>query len=158
VPVFFAIVLPMAIMCIVYFCKTFRKKRKTTSPPQIVEVEHDSNSLSSQANVIAKENPVQESEQCQLPQIEFENSMPIQEGSIIKIFTLLDFTRDKGKMQIVKNKVSTETYCTFTLNGIVTKVEFSPTLGDLSAQEIVQRKFSLCVIQYDSGKYELNSL
>ena len=78
---------------------------------------------------------------------------------IIKTWTLLSFAREFGKMQ-VGEFVNSETQehfksCIFTKDSNKTFVAFSSKLGALTPKEIVERKYSLIVVQLDSGMYSL---
>lgn len=78
---------------------------------------------------------------------------------IIKTWSLLDFAREFGKMQVGEfiNSETQETFksCIFTKDNAKTYVAFSSKLGVLTPKEIVERKNSLIVIQVDSGMYSL---
>lgn len=78
---------------------------------------------------------------------------------IIKTWSLLDFAREFGKMQVGEfiNSETQETFksCIFTKDNTKTYVAFSSKLGVLTPKEIVERKNSLIVVQLDSGMYSL---
>ena len=71
---------------------------------------------------------------------------------------LLTFTRQKGKMQIVNKSLETsgsqEYYCKFTDSaGNTTRVDFNSQTGSLSAKDISEKKYQLCVNQLENGNY-----
>lgn len=78
---------------------------------------------------------------------------------IIKTWSLLDFAREFGKMQVGEfiNSETQETFksCIFTKDNTKTYVAFNSKLGVLTPKEIVERKNSLIVVQVDSGMYSL---
>lgn len=83
----------------------------------------------------------------------------LQKPKIIKTWSLLDFAREFGKMQ-VGEFINSETQkrfksCIFTKDNTKTFVAFSSKLGVLTPKEIVERKNSLIVVQLDSGMYSL---
>ena len=87
------------------------------------------------------------------------------EENIKKIFiedyTLLDFARNHGNMSVGKftnNQGKTYHKCLFTKeDGISTSVSFFSQLGELTPQEIKDRKYELFVGQMKSGKYYLHA-
>lgn len=78
---------------------------------------------------------------------------------IIKTWSLLDFAREFGKMQVGEfiNSETQEHFksCIFTKDNTKTFVAFCSKLGVLTPKEIVERKNSLIVVQLDSGMYSL---
>ena len=82
-------------------------------------------------------------------------------GGVTKSWTLLDFARQHGKMQVGEftNKETGDVFksCIFTNtnDGTRTFVAFSPAMGELTPQEIVRQKNELIVVQLESGKYSL---
>lgn len=78
---------------------------------------------------------------------------------IIKTWSLLDFAREFGKMQVgeFSNSETKETFkaCIFTKDNTRTYVAFSSKLGVLTPKEIAERKNSLIVVQLDSEIYSL---
>lgn len=78
---------------------------------------------------------------------------------IIETFSLLDFARKYGKMQVgcFINKETNKEFkaCIFTLNGKKTYVSFSSETGELTPQEIVEKKYQLKVAQLSDGNYIL---
>ena len=73
---------------------------------------------------------------------------------------LLTFARQKGKMQIVNKSLETsgsqEHYCMFTDSaGNTTRVDFNSQTRSLSAKDISEKKYQLCVNQLENGNYEL---
>lgn len=81
-------------------------------------------------------------------------------GREVDRFSLQEFSFLYGKMQvkvIKKEDNSIESYCTFTNNGIETKVVFDEKLGSLSAAEVSARKTGLCVVEYEGKHYVLSN-
>lgn len=78
---------------------------------------------------------------------------------ILKTWSLLNFAREFGKMQVgeFSNSETKETFkaCIFTKDNTRTYVAFSSKLGVLTPKEIAERKNSLIVVQLDSGIYSL---
>lgn len=70
-----------------------------------------------------------------------------------------NFAREFGKMQIGEfiNSKTQEHFksCIFTKDSTHTFVAFSSKLGVLTSKEITERKYSLIVVQLDSGIYSL---
>lgn len=90
-----------------------------------------------------------------LPQEE-EKSKPI----IIKTWSLLSFAKEFGPKMQVGTFINNDTQnkfkcCIFTKDNNKTFVAFSSKLGVLTPKEIVERKYSLIVVQLDSGMYSL---
>ena len=92
-----------------------------------------------------------------------ETSKPILQAEPIKRkemerFSLNEFALLYGKMQV---KVATMedgtkiSYCTFTHNGVETKVDFDNKLGLLTASEISARKLDLCIVEYEHKEFVL---
>lgn len=84
-----------------------------------------------------------------------------QSDGIKNIWTLLDFARIKGKMQLgtFNNTETGEQFkaCIFTdrTTGDRCFVSFNSKLGQLTAEEIKRQKNELVVVELDSGKYSL---
>lgn len=82
-------------------------------------------------------------------------------GGIVNSWTLLDFARQHGKMQVgeFKNKDTGELFksCIFTKpdDGARTFVAFSSAMGELTPKEIAAQKNELTVVQLESGNYSL---
>lgn len=82
-------------------------------------------------------------------------------GGVTKSWTLFDFARQYGKMQVGEftNKETGDVFksCIFTNtnDGTRTFVAFSPAMGELTPQEIARQKNELIVVQLESGKYSL---
>lgn len=80
-------------------------------------------------------------------------------AEIIETFSLLNFARKYGKMQIGSfiNKETSREFkaCVFTLNDKKTYVSFSSKLGELSPQEIIEKKHQLKVAKLSDGNYIL---
>lgn len=80
-------------------------------------------------------------------------------AKVIQTWSLIDFARNHGKMQI--GTFHQEEFniiykaCIFTLNSERTYVYFSSELGELTPQEIVNRKNQLKVAKLSNGTYEL---
>lgn len=86
----------------------------------------------------------------------------VQKKNIIKTTPLMDFVREYGNMQVaVKNNAdgTHETRCIFTNEaGVETIVDFATSLGILTAKQISEQKFALCVYLYSDYHYELDML
>lgn len=82
-------------------------------------------------------------------------------GGVTKSWTLFDFARQHGKMQVGEftNKETGDVFksCIFTNtnDGTRTYVAFSSAMGELTPQEIARQKNELIVVQLESGKYSL---
>lgn len=90
---------------------------------------------------------------------EIEDSEPEEDKTkIIQTWSLLDFAREHGKMQlgtchnIDSNKIFK--VCVFTQNDERIIVSFSPKLGELTPQEIKERKNQLKVAKWVKGNKE----
>ena len=76
-------------------------------------------------------------------------------STIIETQPLLDFAKQKGKMQIVRRS-DQRRYCLFTSTSGETIVELSQNTYNLSAEEISTNKHFLCVNLLHNGIYELD--
>ena len=94
--------------------------------------------------------------------METENHSHILLGNLPVILSelLLTFARNKGKMQIINQKVSDDNYdhyCQFTADdGTITRVNFSNSTKSLTAQDISKQKFLLAVNTLADGSYCLD--
>ena len=76
-------------------------------------------------------------------------------------WSLLDFARSHGRMQVTNELTNSQTGGTFkscafvSTGGAVTLVGFSSNLGELTPKQIAQQKDSLQVVELESGNYKL---
>lgn len=150
-PVFlFAIVIPFTIFCIWFVLLKNRHEDSKSSINSKETLSLGSNS----PRTIAVEPPIEQEQESAI----VSNSEDI--SDVIKTELLLDFAKEYGKMQVVKKSTDEGicSFCTFTSNHGVVEVFFSPEIGHLTADEIAQQKYYLCVKTYKSGKFELTSM
>ena len=79
---------------------------------------------------------------------------------VIKIYPLMEFAKDHGKMQMVKNfdKTSSSYIISFVftdMHGNITHVQCSESIKGLSSEQISVQKYSMCIKEYSDGHYEL---
>ena len=84
----------------------------------------------------------------------------VQNVGIKNSWSLLSFARAHGKMKVAPfvNKETGEAFksCAFiNSDGATTLVAFSSNLGELTPQQIADRKNSLQVVELESGTYKL---
>ncbi len=82
------------------------------------------------------------------------------ERVLVKTYLLLDFARNNGKMQMVKDDKENgeiENYCIFTSSdGNIKRVNFSTKISTFTVKDISEHKYNLCVNEYTDGVFELD--
>jgi hypothetical protein len=82
------------------------------------------------------------------------------ERVLVKSYLLLDFARNNGKMQMVKDDKENgeiENYCIFTSSdGNIKRVNFSAKISNFTVKDISEHKYNLCVNEYTDGVFELD--
>ena len=82
------------------------------------------------------------------------------ERVLVKSYLLLDFARNNGKMQMVKDDKENgeiENYCIFTSSdGNIKRVNFSTKISNFTVKDISEHKYNLCVNEYIDGVFELD--
>lgn len=82
------------------------------------------------------------------------------ERVLVKSYLLLDFARNNGKMQMVKDDKENgeiENYCIFTSSdGNIKRVNFSAKISTFTVKDISEHKYNLCVNEYTDGVFELD--
>lgn len=139
----------------------YRMKNKGGIQQKLV-INNGSNSIDSQINGISPKPIVQNVSDATEPVAAEAAVLPQTVGQKVYISSelLLTFARQKGKMQIVNksldNSGSQEHYCMFTDSaGNTTRVDFNSQTRSLSAKDISEKKYQLCVNQLENGNYEL---
>ena len=84
----------------------------------------------------------------------------ISDRVLVKTYLLLDFARNNGKMQMVKDDKENgeiENYCIFTSSdGSIKRVNFSTKTSTFVVNDISKHKYNLCVNEYNDGVLELD--
>lgn len=84
----------------------------------------------------------------------------ISDRVLVKSYLLLDFARNNGKMQMVKDDKENgeiENYCIFTSSdGNIKRVNFSTKISNFTVKDISEHKYNLCVNEYIDGVFELD--
>ena len=84
----------------------------------------------------------------------------ISDRVLVKTYLLLDFARNNGKMQMVKDDKENgeiENYCIFTSSdGNIKRVNFSTKISTFTVKDISEHKYNLCVNEYNDGVLELD--
>ena len=133
------VVLPYIGFIIYYFVKLRKKKKQLKNNISVKEDKLD-NQLE-QEKVITSETT-------------------ISDRILVKTYLLLDFARNNGKMQMVKDDKENgeiENYCIFTSSdGNIKRVNFSTKISTFTVKDISEHKYNLCVNEYNDGVLELD--
>lgn len=151
------ILLPFVLLSVFYIYKMNHKNGEQKEPA----ISSGSNSIETLKDAV---NPIEKISASSTPKDVIAESSVLPSTIDQKIYVgselLLTFARQKGKMQIV-NKSSEVSgsqvhYCLFTDSaGNTTRVDFNSQTESLSAKEISEKKYQLCVNQFKNGNYEL---
>ena len=136
------IAIPYVIVCLRYIWKLIRTKR-----------------MVKKNEVLAEESLLQEQEELREEKLCDEEEV-VKESNYEKSYSLVEFVRQKGKMQIIVDYNEDNRliyYYLFTaFDGATTRVDATENTFQLTSKDIAEQKDKLCVRQLEDGKLVLD--
>ncbi|MBR5823570.1 MAG: zinc ribbon domain-containing protein [Paludibacteraceae bacterium] len=136
------IAIPYVIVCLRYIWKLIRTKR-----------------MVKKNEVLAEESLLQEQEELREEKLCDEEEV-VKDSNSEKLYSLVEFVRQKGKMQIIvdynENKELNYYYLFTAFDGTTTRVDATENTFQLTSKDIAEQKDKLCVRQLENGKLVLD--
>jgi hypothetical protein len=136
------IAIPYVIVCLRYIWKLIRTKRMVKK-----------NEVLAEESLLQKQEELREEKLC-------DEDVVIKDSNSEKSYSLVEFARQKGKMQIIVDYNEDNRliyYYLFTaFDGATTRVDATENTFQLTSKDIAEQKDKLCVRQLENGKLVLD--
>ena len=149
----FTVLFPFVGICSIYLYRLTKKKHRNESQQLQNTIEINKKPFDNTFNLVPEGISVDN-------KMDTENN-PISYNNVTCTESLLSFHRKNGKMQIIEkineSTMLKERYCLFAAsNGDTKLVYFSEQTKNLTAQEISEKKYQLCIEHQSNGSFILN--
>lgn len=117
------------------------------------------NRMGKKKEILAEESLLQEQEELREEKLCDEEEV-VKDSNSEKLYSLVEFVRQKGKMQIIvdynENKELNYYYLFTAFDGTTTRVDATENTFQLTSKDITEQKDKLCVRQLEDGKLVLD--